>query len=128
MKTGLAAAMAALATLAIAGHAFADGDAAEGAKIFRKCKTCHMIGDNAQNRVGPELNGIVGRPIASAPGYSYSSAFEAKKKEGFTWTEEHLEAFLKDPMKDIPGTKMPFAGLKQADERDDLIAYLKQFK
>lgn len=119
----------ALAVLTVtAAPALADGDPAEGEKVFRKCKACHMVGDGAKNRVGPLLNGVVGREIASAEGFSYSDAFTAKKAEGFTWTEENLEAYLENPKDFIPGNKMTFAGLKKEDDREDVIAYLKQFQ
>lgn len=119
----------ALAVLTVtAAPALADGDPAEGEKVFRKCKACHMVGEDAKNRVGPLLNGIVGREIASAEGFGYSDAFTAKKAEGFTWTEENLEAYLENPKDFIPGNKMTFAGLKKEDDREDVIAYLKQFQ
>ncbi|MDX5361833.1 MAG: cytochrome c family protein [Alphaproteobacteria bacterium] len=123
-RTILAAALAAL----VAGPALADGDAAKGEKVFNKCKACHMVGENAKNRVGPQLNGILGAEIASVDGFKYSDAFQAKKAEGFVWTEENLDAYLADPRGFIPKNKMGFAGLKKEDDREDVIAYLKQFQ
>jgi cytochrome c2 len=128
MKTRLATALAALAIAGLAGAAHAEGDAAKGEKVFNKCKACHMVGDNAKNRVGPELNGIVGRAIASAPEFKYSDAFQAKKGEGFVWSEDSLKEYLEDPKKFIPGNKMAFAGLKKEDDRENVVAYLKTFK
>jgi cytochrome c len=122
--TGIA--MAAIA-IALAGPALADGDPAKGEKVFAKCKACHAVGEDAKNRVGPVLNGIVGRMIASVEGFKYSAAYLAKKDEGFTWTEDALAAYLENPKDYIPGNKMSFAGLKKEDDRKDVIAYLKTF-
>lgn len=104
--------------------AFADftGDAANGAKVFMQCKTCHVI-DEGQNRVGPSLHAIIGRTAGQIPGYSYSAA---NKNSGIVWTEEALFNYLEDPRKAIPGTKMYFPGLKKPQDRADVIAYLKQ--
>ena len=123
----VAAAMAVLAVTGYAATALADGDAAKGEKVFKKCKVCHMVGDNAKNRVGPELNGIVGRLAGSAPGYHYSKSMEAKKDAGMHWTKENLDTFLKKPKDFVPGTKMGFAGLSNEHDREDVIAYLATF-
>jgi len=124
----MATAMAVLAVTGFAGSAFAEGDAAAGEKIFRKCKACHTIGDGAKNKVGPMLNGIVGNEIASVEKFKYSKAFRAKKDEGFVWTEAELDAFLTKPKKYLPGTKMSFGGLKKEQQRADIIAYLSTFE
>ena len=128
MMKKLAAALTALALTGMAGSALAEGDAAAGEKIFKKCKACHQVGDGAKNRIGPMLNGIVGNEIASVDGFKYSKAFKAKKDEGLVWTEEELDAFLTKPKKYIKGTKMSFAGLKKEDQRADVIAYLLTFE
>lgn len=127
MRHARPALLALLAAL-IAGPALADGDAEKGKKVYNKCKACHDIGEGAKNKVGPGLNGIVGKGIAMAEGFSYSDAFMAKKAEGFTWTEENLAAYLEKPKDFIPGNKMSFPGLKKEDEREDVIAYLKTFQ
>ena len=124
----LATALAVLTMAGMAGFAFAEGDAAAGEKIFKKCKACHMVGDGAKSRVGPMLNGIVGNEIASVDGFKYSKAFMAKKDEGLAWTEEVLDAYLTKPKKYIKGTKMSFPGLKKEQQRADIIAYLKTFQ
>ncbi len=121
-----AALATALACLAL--PAWADGDAAKGEKVFNKCKACHAVGENAKNKVGPQLNGIVGAEIASVEGFKYSDAFMEKKGEGLVWNEENLEAYLEKPKDFIPKTKMSFAGLRKEDEREDVIAYLKTFQ
>ncbi len=130
MMKKIAAALTALALTGMAGAALAEGDAAAGEKVFRKCKSCHQVGDGAKNRIGPVLNGIVGNEIASVEGFEkkYSKAFLAKKDEGLVWTEEELDAFLTKPKKYLKGTKMSFAGLKKEEQRADVIAYLKTFE
>jgi cytochrome c len=105
----------------------ADGDPAQGEKVFRKCKACHDIGEGAKNKVGPELNGVVGAPIAGRDdGFNYSDALKAKGADGALWTEETLTAWLHSPRDFAKGTKMTFAGLKKDDEIADVIAYLQQ--
>lgn len=106
------------------GAALAAGDPAAGEKVFLVCKTCHQIGEGAKNGVGPEQNGLVGRKAGTVEGYNYT---EANKNSGIVWTEDKLKEYLQDPRKMIPGTKMVFAGLKDEQKIDDVIAYLKQF-
>lgn len=102
-------------------------DAASGEKVFRKCQACHAVGDDAKNKVGPALNGIVGRAAATVEGFAYSDAMKAKAAEGLVWDEANLTAYLQAPKDFIPGNKMAFAGLRKANEPADLIAYLSQF-
>jgi cytochrome c len=109
--------------LAVASSAAkAEGDPEKGAKVFNKCKTCHNV-DSTKNKVGPTLVGIFGRPAGSVEGFKYS---DAMKSSGIVWSEETIEAYVKDPKAYVPGNKMVFAGLKKEDEIEDLIAYLKQ--
>ncbi|MEO3427411.1 cytochrome c family protein [Pelagibius sp. CAU 1746] len=121
--TVLATALACFATPALA-----DGDAEKGEKVFRKCKACHAVGEDAKNKVGPQLNGIVGATVGMVEDFKYSDAFKEKSAEGMVWSEDNLDAYLKKPKDLIPGTKMTFAGLRKDDEREDVIAYLKQFE
>ena len=100
-------------------------DPEAGAKVFRKCQACHAVGEGAENKVGPELNGLFGRPAGSVPGYDYS---EANKASGIVWTEDVFAAYIRDPRGYLKGTKMTFAGLRKDQEIADVIAYLKQFK
>ncbi len=123
IATRLIAAAVCLSAFAINASADA-GDPAAGEKVFAKCRICHAIGPGATNKVGPELNGVVGRPAGSAPGYNYS---EANKTSGIVWAEEDLTTYLHDPRGVVPGTKMTFAGLKKDEDVANVIAYLKQF-
>ena len=120
--------MAVLAVTAFSGAAFADGDAGEGEKVFKKCKACHMVGDDAKNRVGPHLNGIAGKAMGADADFKYSDAMMAKNAAGETWTDEALDAFLAKPKDFLPGTKMSFPGLKKEDDRENVIAYMKTFQ
>jgi cytochrome c len=114
-----------VALLAIAGaHEARAQDAAAGEKVFGVCKMCHQIGENAKNAVGPVLNGVIGRKAGSYPGYSYS---DANKNSGITWDEATFRDYIKDPKAKIPGTKMVYAGLKDEQKVNDLVAYLKEF-
>ena len=104
----------------------AAGDAEKGAKVYRKCVSCHMIGDNAKNRVGPQLNGIIGREIASMGDYKYSKALVKYAAAEKVWSEENLAAYLESPRKVVKGGRMAFAGLRKEKDRNDIIAYLKK--
>ncbi|GBD44698.1 Cytochrome c-554 [bacterium HR40] len=116
---------AAVALVALAGAARAEGDPEKGAKVFNKCKACHEIKE-AKNKVGPHLVGIVGRKAGSAEGFNYSDALKKAHDEGLVWNEETLAKYLADPKAFLPGNRMAFAGLKKEDEIEDLIAYLKK--
>lgn len=126
--TGIAALAVAAATLFVtAARAETAGDVAKGEKAFKKCAACHAVGADAKNKVGPVLNGIVGRPAASIADFAYSDAMKAKAAEGLVWTEEEIGHFIENPKAFVPGTKMSFAGLRKDDERADVIAYLATF-
>ena len=99
-------------------------DAAAGEKTFAQCRACHQVGENAKNAVGPVLNGLFGRHSGSVEGYNYSPA---NKNSGITWDEATFREYIKDPRAKIPGTKMIYAGLKDEQKINDLVAYLKQF-
>jgi cytochrome c len=96
-------------------------DAAAGEKVFAACRTCHVF-DEGVNRVGPSLHKIVGRTSGSVPGYTYS---DANKGSGVVWTPDVLFAYLEDPKAYIPGTKMAYPGVKDAQKRANLVAYLE---
>lgn len=109
-----------------AGAASAEGDAGRGEVLFRPCASCHMIGDGAINRIGPHLNGILGRAIASAEGYDYTDALVEVGQEVGEWSETALDTFLANPRAFVPGTSMVFRGIPSAQDREDLIAFLAQ--
>ncbi len=115
-----------MATLA-ATPVLAEGDAAAGEKVFNKCKACHAVGEDAKNKSGPMLNGIIGATAGAVEGFKYSKALMAKAEEGLVWDEESLAAFLEKPRSYIPKTKMAFAGLKKEEDRANVIAYLAQY-
>lgn len=114
--------------VAVSSPVWAEGDAEAGEKVFNKCKACHAVGEDAKNKVGPELNGIVGAEAGQVPDFKYSKALMAKAEEGLVWDEANLSAFLSKPKEMIEGTKMSFAGLKKDDDIINVIAYLATFK
>ncbi|QIQ85419.1 cytochrome c family protein [Erythrobacter sp.] len=97
------------------------GDAATGKTLFTKCMACHSIEDGV-NRVGPHLHGVVGRDAGSVEDFNYS---DANRNSGITWSREVLFDYLVAPQQYIPGTRMSFPGLKDPQDRADLIAYLE---
>ncbi|MBC7311536.1 MAG: cytochrome c family protein [Rhizobium sp.] len=104
----------------------ASADAAAGETVFKKCVSCHTADKGGANKVGPNLFGIVERPVASHEGFGYSAPMTEFSQGGaVTWTYDNLSHFLAAPKKFIPGTAMGFAGLKKEDERANLIAYLR---
>jgi cytochrome c len=117
LGTAIVAGALALASSA----ALAQGDAAQGEKVFNKCKACHAV-DEPQNKVGPHLVGVFGREAGSVEGFRYS---DAMKESGVTWNEETIAAYLADPRGYIKGNRMAFVGLKKQADIADLIAYLK---
>ena len=124
----LAAAMTAVALIGMAGLADAqDGNVEDGAEVYKKCRACHDVGPTAKNKVGPLLNDIINRKAGTIEGFAYSEANKAQGEKGLVWTEEVLFKYLENPLTFMPGTKMAFAGLKDAQDRKDLIAYLKQY-
>ena len=109
-----------------ASHA-ADGNAQDGEDVFRKCQACHAVGPGAKNRVGPVLNDLFGRKPGTIEGFAYSAGNKKAGEGGLVWTEETLFKYLEDPRSFVPGTTMAFAGLKDEQDRRDVIAYLKTF-
>jgi cytochrome c2 len=104
-----------------------DGKPEDGAEVFKKCRACHDVGPTAKNKVGPLLNDIVGRKAGTIEGFAYSDANKNAGAKGLVWTEEVLFQYLEKPLTFMPGTKMAFAGLKDEQDRKDVIAYLKTF-
>ena len=99
-------------------------DAAAGKTAFNKCLACHAIGEDATNKVGPQLNGLDGRKSGTAPDYNYS---DANKNSGITWNEANFKEYIANPKAKVPGTKMAFAGIKNEKEVNDLWAYISQY-
>jgi len=102
---------------------FASTSAAEGAKVFKKCATCHSIAEGSGNKIGPALWGVLGRSAGSIPDYKYSKAMAALGKN---WSFEEMNGFLIKPKDWIKGTKMAFAGLKKPKERAAVILYMNE--
>lgn len=103
------------------------GDPQRGKQLYKKCSGCHMLGPDARNRVGPVLNNILSARAAGVSEFKYSKALTEAAREGLHWSPETLDAFLQDPKQMIPRTKMSFRGLKSAQDRKDVIAYLAAF-
>ena len=107
------------------GTALAGGDIAAGEKVFKQCKSCHIVADETYRKMGPTLHGIVGRPVASVKTYAYSDAMKAFGATGAQWDEATLDQFLKEPTLFVKGTKMKAPPVGLDTERVDLIAFLK---
>lgn len=105
------------------GALVAAADLGKGETIFKKCASCHKI--DGSNAVGPHLNDVVGRPVGSVADFTYSDPMKA---HGGDWTPEALFHFLASPKKEVPGTKMSFAGLPKAEDRANVIAYLESLE
>lgn len=103
------------------------GDPEEGAAVFKECKACHRVGDGAINRVGPQLNGIFGRPAASVDGFRYSDGLAREGADGLVWDLDTLDAYITNPKALVSKTRMNYRGLKDPVKRADLLAYLRQF-
>jgi cytochrome c len=104
----------------------AKADAQKGAAIFKRCEACHDGTKGGPNKVGPNLYGVIGRPIASHPGYSYSAGMKDFSDGGKKhWDYQLISEFITKPKAEVPGTAMGFAGLSKIDERADVIAYLR---
>lgn len=101
---------------------YASADPAAGEKVFGKCRACHKL--DGTDGTGPHLNGVVDRAVAGVAGFNYDDAMKQHASTAPTWTPEALSAFLENPKKDVPGTKMSFAGLPKVEDRANLIAYL----
>jgi cytochrome c len=108
------------------GPLLAKADPKAGEAIFKKCGACHTGEKGGPNKVGPNLWGIVNRPVASHEGYSYSAGMKAFSDGGKTvWDYDHLSTFLTAPKADVKGTAMGFGGLKKIEDRAAIIAYLR---
>lgn len=112
-----------VALVLAAGGALAEGNQTRGERLFnQQCKACHTLDQGGRNLVGPNLHGLFGRKAGSAD-YQYS---DAMKKSGIIWDETALAGYLKDPKGKVPGTKMTYIGLRQEQQQQDMIAFLKK--
>lgn len=118
-----------LAAILAAGPSFASelGNADQGASVFRQCTACHQIGEGAENRVGPHLNGIFGRDAGSVDDFGYSASMARVASDGLIWTQATLDAYIENPKPLVSKTRMNFSGVKDTQERADLLAYLRSF-
>jgi cytochrome c len=99
-------------------------DVAKGKIVFQQCAICHAIGADAQNKIGPELNGLDGRHSGTVADFEYS---DANKNSGIVWNEANFKEYIADPQAKIPGNRMPFPGIKDSQKVNDLWAYVSQF-
>jgi cytochrome c len=100
----------------------AKADPAKGEASAKKCQACHDFSKGGPNKVGPNLWGVVGRPVASHEGFNYSAALKAK---GGNWTYEDINHFITNPKNYVPGTLMAFAGDPNPEDRANILAYLR---
>jgi cytochrome c len=122
--SAFAAAFGALAsTSALAQDLVADGE-----KVFKRCAACHQIGPEAESKVGPELTDVIGRQAGTVEGFKYSDAMVEFGAAGNVWTNELLHTYLENPKALVKGTNMAFAGLKKAEDRDAVIAYIESMQ
>lgn len=112
----------ALGSLLLSASALADGDPARGERVFNRCKSCHEL-TRERNRNGPHLIGLFGRVSGAVDGFRYS---EPMKEAAIVWDDETLDGYLENPRSYMPGTRMTFAGLRNDQDRQDVIAYLRQ--
>jgi cytochrome c len=113
---------AASATLAAAPSTAQAADAAHGKQVFAACAACHSDKPDA---IGPSLRGVYGRKSGSLEDFRYSNAM---MRANLTWNDDNLRAYIKDPQAKVPGNRMPFGGLQDEKDADDVIAYLKTYR
>ncbi|MCP4184364.1 MAG: c-type cytochrome [Hyphomicrobiales bacterium] len=115
--------------LAATTSAFAGGDIKKGKKVFKKCKSCHMVGEKAKKKVGPVLNNIYGATAGTNEKFKkkYSKNMKKAGEEGLVWNEATLTKYLTKPKAMIKKTKMTFAGLKKPEDIENILVYLLQF-
>ena len=111
--------------IAASGANAQDSDA--GKKVFKKCAACHAVGDGAKNKIGPELNELIGRVAGSLEDFKYSKAMVSAGEDGLVWNNDTLTEYLTKPRGFIKGTKMAFGGLKKDAEIENVIAYLATY-
>ena len=113
--------------LLIPGPAPASGDPDKGETVFKNCAACHQVGEGAKHRIGPHLNGVIGRTAGTAEGFKYSQPMIEAGTAGLVWTAESLDGYLESPRTSIKGNRMAFPGLKDPADRADVTAYLARY-
>ena len=101
-------------------------DAEAGQRVFNQCRACHVIAAGGRNGVGPNLHGVWDRAAGTVEGFRYSAPMRAKAAEGLVWNEANLRAYLTDPKAVVPAGSMSFAGIRNPQQLNDLIAYLQR--
>ena len=114
-----------MAGFLVVGSPVQAGDIDAGARVFKKCKACHVV-DKEKNKTGPHLVGIIGRPAASVE--SFKKYSKAMKESGIVWDAASLDGYLENPKKYLKGGKMAFAGLRKQKDRDNIIAYFESLQ
>src|SRR5688500_9375438 len=117
--------LAAALALGLAAPAVAQ-DAAAGQRVFNQCRACHTVERGGRSAVGPNLHGVVGRKAAAVEGFRYSPDMRSKAEGGLTWDETNLRAYLTNPKAVVPAGSMSYPGLRNEQQLNDLVAYLKQ--
>ena len=100
-------------------------DAEAGKRVFNQCRACHSIEAGGRSGVGPNLHGVVGRKAGTIEGFRYSANLKEKAGEGLAWDEDTLRAYVTNPKAVLPGGSMSYPGLKNEQQLNDLLAYLK---
>ena len=103
------------------GEPYVSASVENGARIFRRCQSCHTVDEGGRNMVGPNLHGVFGADAGAKEGFRYSPAMS---ESGIVWSAETLDAYLANPRTYIPRNRMSFAGLRDEEDRNDLIAWL----
>ncbi|MBK1658590.1 c-type cytochrome [Paracraurococcus ruber] len=117
--------LAALPILLAAALPAAAQDAEAGRRVFNQCRACHTIEAGGRNGVGPNLNAVVGRKAGTIEGFRYSANLKEKAEGGLTWDEDTLRAYIANPKSVLPSGSMSYPGLRNEQQMNDLIAYLK---
>ena len=115
-----------LALAPIAGARAQAGDPAAGQRVFNQCMACHTINQGGPNRVGPNLHGVVGRKAGSMEGFRYSANMKQLAEGGLTWDDDTLRRYLANPKSVVPQGSMAFPGIRNEQQLNDVIAYVKQ--
>ena len=107
--------------------AVSDGDPERGAEIWGQCASCHTVGPDARHRIGPHLNELFERPAAGLEDFRYSKPMRRAGADGLVWTVDKLDLFLENPKALVSGSRMSFRGIEDAEARQDLLAFLRQY-